>query len=203
MQQESPPAPPVYTRSTRPAIRGPVAVRAGLIAAAGELFAARGAAAVSVREIADRAGVNHGLIHHYFHSKQGLVEATLDELAAQASKSLAAGIDLSPHSPLTRYLVVAGRLLLDGEAAGLNDPLGRSGGLAEVLRQLAELSRSSSTNGQGPGGHEDGENRLRAVRLAALLIGLLLFEPALLEAAGLSGEDPAEVGARLLHASLD
>ncbi len=36
------------------------------------------------------------------------------------------------------------------------------------------------------------------MRLAALLIGMLLFEPVLLEAAGLSDEDPADVRTELL-----
>ncbi len=158
MQQEGLRTAPERERADRPAVRGPAAVRASLIAAAGELFAARGTTSVSVREIADRAGVNHGLIHHYFNSKQGLVDATLDELAAHATKSLEHGIDVSPDGPLGRYLLVAGRVLLDSESgdqpgiargAGVDragsdagehgGELARAGGLTELLRRLAEL----------------------------------------------------------------
>ena len=41
---------------------------------------------VSVRQIAARAGVNHGLIHTYFGSKQGLLSAAADEINRRASE---------------------------------------------------------------------------------------------------------------------
>ena len=45
--------------------------------AAHELFTERSPAAVSLRQVAERAGVNLGLIHRYVGSKQDLVEAVL------------------------------------------------------------------------------------------------------------------------------
>lgn len=48
--------------------------------AAVDLLAERGPDGVSGREIADRAGVNYGLIHYYFGGKKGLFEAALDHL---------------------------------------------------------------------------------------------------------------------------
>ncbi len=41
---------------------------------------------VSVRQIAARAGVNHGLIHTYFGSKQALLSAAADEINRRASE---------------------------------------------------------------------------------------------------------------------
>ena len=75
------------------ATRGSAAVQASLIATAAELFAERGPRAVSVREVADAAGVNHGLVHHYFGSKAGLVTAVLDHLAAEATD------EINEHEP--------------------------------------------------------------------------------------------------------
>ncbi len=43
---------------------------------------------VSVREIAGHAGVNHGLIHTYFGSKDNLVTAALDDLNERATNDL-------------------------------------------------------------------------------------------------------------------
>ncbi|MFO7557486.1 MAG: helix-turn-helix domain-containing protein, partial [Desulfobacterales bacterium] len=43
-----------------------------LIRAAAELFSEKGVEAVSLRKIAVRAGVNHGLIHRHFGSKEAL-----------------------------------------------------------------------------------------------------------------------------------
>lgn len=40
---------------------------------------------MSVREIASRADVNHGLVHTYFDSKQGLLAAAADEINRRAS----------------------------------------------------------------------------------------------------------------------
>ena len=65
--------------------RGAEAVRTSLVAAASELFASRGPSRVSVREVARSAGVNHGLVHHYFGSKDALLRAVLDELAVRAA----------------------------------------------------------------------------------------------------------------------
>ncbi len=47
--------------------------------AATDLFAERGADAVTVREVADRAGVNHALIHRHFGTKEELLRVVLSE----------------------------------------------------------------------------------------------------------------------------
>ncbi|MDG2332742.1 MAG: TetR/AcrR family transcriptional regulator [Myxococcota bacterium] len=64
-------------------VSGSEAVRAALIEAAGHLLGEIGPRNVSVREIAQRAGVNHGQIHHYFGGKRGLLEAAIRELARE------------------------------------------------------------------------------------------------------------------------
>src|SRR6201997_2508907 len=56
-------------------------VVAAVLEAASELFAERGPAATSIREVAARAGVNHGLLHRHFGSKRQLLAATLQHLA--------------------------------------------------------------------------------------------------------------------------
>jgi AcrR family transcriptional regulator len=64
--------------------------------AAARLLAARPPAAVSVRDIAEEAGVNHGLVHRYFGSKDALVRAALRSRAA-ASMDQFAGADGVPE----------------------------------------------------------------------------------------------------------
>lgn len=56
---------------------GREAVRAAVIEAASELFAARGVEAVSVRDIAAKANVNYGLIHRHFGTKENLLQDVL------------------------------------------------------------------------------------------------------------------------------
>jgi predicted nucleic acid-binding protein len=49
-----------------------------LLASAIELFAQRGPAAVSIRDVARHAGLNHGLLHRHFGSKDALIAEAID-----------------------------------------------------------------------------------------------------------------------------
>jgi AcrR family transcriptional regulator len=70
---------------------GPDEVRAALLEAAARLFAEEGPKAVSVRRIAAAAGVNHGLVHHYFGSKEELLREVVRRRATvMMSEALAA-----------------------------------------------------------------------------------------------------------------
>ena len=57
--------------------------RAALLEAASRLFAARGVEGVSLRRIADEAGVTPAMVHYYFGSKEGLHEAMLERTFAR------------------------------------------------------------------------------------------------------------------------
>lgn len=61
----------------------PGARRAAILDAAGRLFAEHGYAAVSASEVARRAGVTPGLLHHYFGGKRGLFVTLVERLGAQ------------------------------------------------------------------------------------------------------------------------
>ena len=55
-------------------------VAAAILEAATDLFAERGPAATSIRDIAARSKVNHGLVFRHFGTKDQLVGAVLDNL---------------------------------------------------------------------------------------------------------------------------
>tara|TARA_A100000164_G_scaffold142704_1_gene126718 strand:- start:1233 stop:1823 length:591 start_codon:yes stop_codon:yes gene_type:complete len=59
-----------------------------LIQAASELICDLGPNKITIRDIADHAGVNHGQIHHYFGGKKGLLEATYKQLAFEHVQKL-------------------------------------------------------------------------------------------------------------------
>ncbi|MDQ1360889.1 MAG: TetR/AcrR family transcriptional regulator, repressor for neighboring sulfatase [Acidimicrobiaceae bacterium] len=154
------------------------ATEAALIDAATQLFDRRNPGSVSVREIARLAGVNHGLVHHYFGSKQALVQAVLDHLTTRARDSLAAGTAMDQDSPVQTYTRILGRVML--EEPNLT-PLP---GDHPILVQLASLARDV-------GGLDERSARIRASQGAALAMGWLIFEPLLIQSGGLEGEDPA------------
>lgn len=93
-----------------------------LITAAAELLGEVGPRAMSVRQVAERAGVNHGLVHHYFGGKDGLLRAAMRHLVAEHerwARDVAAGGPFPAPFALgrdQRYLRAVVRSLLDGES---------------------------------------------------------------------------------------
>ena len=69
---------PVHRLKPRAALRDGPSTRRRILKAALEAFARHGFDGVSLRTIADEAGVNHQLIAHHFGSKQDLWDAALD-----------------------------------------------------------------------------------------------------------------------------
>ena len=67
---------------------GRESVRNALIQSATTLCAEKGPSVVSVREIAKHAGVNHGLVHRHFGSKEGLLTEVMHRLANEVNTAL-------------------------------------------------------------------------------------------------------------------
>ncbi len=69
--------------------------RGEILALAAELFAARGFATTTVREIADAAGILSGSLYHHFDSKESMVDellrGLLDEITAAYRATVASG----------------------------------------------------------------------------------------------------------------
>jgi len=94
--------------------------KAGLITAAGELFAEHGIDAVSVRDIARKAGANIGLIHYHFGGKDGLIEAVM-----------AFAGELWENDPFGTYLAEHRHLLTTAE--------GKNTVIAEMIEMFFDL----------------------------------------------------------------
>jgi len=62
--------------------------RAALLSAARALLAERGVEVVSLREIAARAGVRPPLVHYYFGSRQGLLQAVIEDVVHETRARL-------------------------------------------------------------------------------------------------------------------
>lgn len=121
-------------------------VVAAVLAAATELFAERGPAAVSLREVAQAADVNLGLIHRHIGSKTDLLAAVL-----RARPGMAPGGATTPEEGFANmvargfsppaYTVIIVRAALDGyDLASLGVHFPDLGRWAELLREnLAPL----------------------------------------------------------------
>src|SRR5262245_29363759 len=114
---------PALLAAPGPRPRGREAVMAAVLDAAMTLFAARGPAAVSVRDIAAAAGVNHALVHRHFGTKQEVLQAVLErtvqEIAAATSEIADSRISLQQRFKVVAehgdYWRVLARASLDNE----------------------------------------------------------------------------------------
>jgi len=162
--------------------RGRAASERALIDAATFLLAERGPNAVTVRMIAERAGVNHGLVHHYFGSKQGLVRAVMADIAERGRVSLerGGGVPLVVSDPDFASLTsrVFARIVLDDAVSP--EEMESFPGFRTLARAYGERS-----------GLTGDELELFTAQSLALLSGWMLFEDWFLRAAGRPPEDAA------------
>lgn len=153
---------PVRPRGKSPVGREEVA--AAVLAAAAELFAERGPAATSIRDIAARSNVNHGLVFRHFGTKEQLVGAVLDHLGASLNEVLESGAsEAEIEEMVDRHMRVMARSLLDGY------PVGQlQSSFPNVARRLEAMR---------PRYGSDRTARLAVANAVALQLGWRLFEP--------------------------
>lgn len=152
-----------------------------LIVAGAELFAEQGLSTVSVRDIATKAKVNHGLVHHYFGSKEDLLRAVVrrlsEDLAAKSSVRFDQLFDAVGQSWLFR---IQARLILDGYDIKKFDP----GHI--MFDRVLEVAKQAKDAGFL---RADLDPKLAASMGVALHLGWLVFEPHLMDAAGYKKRD--------------
>ncbi|MDG2907698.1 MAG: helix-turn-helix domain containing protein [Acidimicrobiales bacterium] len=172
-----------------PKPRGAVEVRAALLAAGARLLGERPPGRISGRDLAEEAGVNYGLIHHYFGSK----ESVLREALASLATSYAAGdpdggwsaTDPFSMSHRLDYLRALAFASLTGQLADLtsiNPVLEAS--LADVARRRGAVE-------------PDEDIRIDVGVGAVYHLGYCLFEDFLAESLGLDDGDREAVEERL------
>jgi AcrR family transcriptional regulator len=166
--------------------RGRSDVQEALIEAATRLFSERGPAAVGVREIAQSAGVNHGLVHRHFGSKTGLLKAVVNTLAEEivsqvgendeeeALHVLLGGV-LGAASRKGAWLRILAWSILDGfEVDGLQDRF-------PLAERMVEAARREDLGPLDP--------EARVTLIMSIGLGMLLFAPFLRKA---TGQDEAQ-----------
>jgi AcrR family transcriptional regulator len=157
--------------------------RERLLDAARACLLERGHQASSVKAIAARAGVNHGLVHHYFGSKERLWVAVIEREAQHLRASLeAAPAAFMEGFYLPELLRHPDRVRLAIECLALSKS---APGIGAALREHFQLNREALARRFGLG------TEAPATLLFAALFGLVIH-------AGLDPALPVEQAARLL-----
>lgn len=186
-----PPAPasrsPTLERMSRAAYRKAEAVRADLLDATVDLLSQRPARDVTVREIAERAGVQHSMITRHFGSKRALIAEAIAQVSAGYASAVAVAGD-----PPDGY-VLALRHLRAAPASGLvltasddrrtgDDAEDRFPGLALHLQHLLSA-----------GADDDLETRVLAGLLISTVIAWGVGRDTVMDAIGISRDRTDEV----------
>lgn len=166
-----------------------------LIAAAADLLGEVGPRATSVRMVAERAGVNHGLVHHYFGGKDGLLRAAMEHLVeehAAYARQRSEGRPIPAPLALTgdqRYLRAVVRAVLDGEMELARTELDTG---VSVPRGALEYARAR-TRDRGSAAPTDVELKASLAIAMALEMGWAALEPFLFAVAEVAPDEVDEV----------
>ena len=187
--------------------RGRKATTEAILDAAQELFAARGYHAVSVRDIAERAGVTHALVHQYVGSKADVFRAVLSRnesfiaSAAPDNPDLLESAALMLRQGLTEKGRIQPRLVARSALNGLR--YDRTTGRFEATERLVELAvQAAASASPAERAGKDLDPRLVVAGFVALYIGWVAAESWILPAAGLEDMDDAELMDQLVQLTL-
>lgn len=148
--------------------------RSALIAAAIELYAAKGQAALTTREIADLAQVNQGLIYHYFESRETL----LAEAIAVANKPL----QLATRAEAPLDLIAATRARIGARSLPIFARLLVNG--TDIHSVRSEFPQVP----QGPNVADLHEPRLTVMTTSAFSLGVTLWDDILRRMIGIPAD---------------
>ena len=181
--------------SRRVAIAEPVArelsrtsersTRDTLLASAIELFSQRGPASVSIRDVARHAGLNHGLLHRHFGSKDALIAEAIDVgVGSLMPGALAPGgfdidqvVQVMHDDPVPARLIA--RTVVDGiDIGSVRTRYPVMDGVLALARRVPAESRPPSAT----------DPRIAAVAAAWMVGGSVIWGPSLQETWGFHDE---------------
>ena len=170
-------------------------MKRALLEAAADCMAELGPTTLSLREVARRAGVNHGQVHHYFGSKRALLVEAMRKLARDHQANMleiSGGAPVPPALSLAEdprywralcHVVLAGDL--DLARVEIDEGVSVPHGALAALREQRGISA------------DDVDFRVRFAALAALQLGWVALEDFIVMQAELEDVDREEVRRRL------
>jgi TetR/AcrR family transcriptional regulator, repressor for neighboring sulfatase len=183
-------------RTMRPR-RGREVTTTAIVAAAEELFHERGYNAVTVRDIADRVGVSHALVHQYVGSKEDIFRAVL----SHNEGSMVAGVGELGLLESASYILRRGlrppgrdyaRLLMGTALSGVPYEQGTRR-FAEVDRLIELAERQAASVSAAERAQKDLDPRLMGACVGSLFLGWVSGESWLRPAWGLDDMDDSEI----------
>jgi AcrR family transcriptional regulator len=162
-----------------------------ILEAATELFAEKGSAQVSVRDVAERAGVSHALVHRYFGNKEDLVQTAFERTWREIQETMAPAksaremiesiLDLLLDNPLMARMMLR-NMLEDTE-------------MTVATAHFPVLTRAMSLASEDMGLEDEPDGKPFDIRLivgalAAMTLGWTAAETRPLGSTGLDKEDP-------------
>jgi TetR/AcrR family transcriptional regulator, repressor for neighboring sulfatase len=172
--------------TTKPAPRGRDQIVESIIDATLSLWASKGPAELSLRGIAARAGVNYGLVHRHFRTKEAVIRAAMDRVVERSVHFIEGSNDLVdamdkvlPPSTGAHARLLAWSIL----QYHLDDILPSEDRFLTRLRELAAVDIA----GKPTQDSLDSETlaKVKAGSMLATLYGWKLFEPYLVRGLGL------------------
>ena len=166
-------------------------VEDALIAAAADLLGEIGPRAVSVRMIAERAGVNHGLVHHYFGGKAELLRAAMTRLVEEhrdfateksGGRAVPAPLALAEDQ---RYLRAVVRAVLDGDEELATTELSTGYSIPRAALEHLATKRQML--------EPDLDTKAKVAMEMALEMGWAALEPFILAVVDVHGDDVAVI----------
>jgi AcrR family transcriptional regulator len=163
-----------------------------ILDSAQELFAKHGPAAVTVRQVAEKAGVTHALVHKYFGSKDDLIKAVVDRVDVQRAATAMASASLRDV-----YQEVLPRVMAQRDHSMMLVRSAMEGteyvSLAERIRTtsaMVALARKTAASGAQPSPPpSDIDPRVLVSAISAMILGWASVEDWVWPTAGI---DPAE-----------
>ncbi len=173
--------------------KSPEAARTAILDAAQKVMTDVGPAGLRISNVAKEAGMAHPNVIHHFGSREGLIEAAAERLAAQATERITKAIKKAAlasaedkHSALTDvldtiFLGDEGRLVAWLHMSGVESSMASN--MQKILAVSQELRRSVDSQA-------DPVNTGRLVGLITLaLLGEVVYGPGITDILGFEQED--------------
>jgi len=167
--------------------------------AAAELFSQRSPASVSLRQIAERAGVNYGLIHHYFRTKESLLGEVFADFSAQGARLIREAPDvrhamsmLLPPDSKSLYPHMLAWTVLDGSAS-------REFHASPAFQRIRTLIEQEPINGSSPPVTSEFDSHVLTATVMAAVLGWQFFKPFICAAGELVDVDEPAMSAQVIE----